>query len=188
MFLDTQREAAEASIQLLDRVKKKLGIYTDAELCVRLHISSGRMSNYRRGIRSVDDELIEKIAPLLGEPVEALVAELNAVRAKSPVLRSAYLKIAELARNGRLAKLAIAILAIGLLLPIDQAWALEIAHHGSAPASDQFIQCAQLRRRRWYQAACALGRALRTLISVFSAHRASLAVFQRKTPSGYVYA
>lgn len=91
------------SAKFLDAIKKKRGIQTDYRLGRILEISHSRISNYRTGKREFDEDTCEMVAIELEEPVEYVMAEIQAVRAMRSKQTAAWRRLARLARKGKTA-------------------------------------------------------------------------------------
>ena len=91
------------SAKFLDAIKKKYGIQTDYRLGRILEISHARISNYRTGKREFDEDTCVLVAIELEEPVEYVLAEIQAVRAMRSKQTAAWRRLARLARKGKTA-------------------------------------------------------------------------------------
>ena len=89
------------SAKFLDAIKKKHGIQTDYRLGRILEISHSRISNYRTGRREFDEDTCVLVAIELDEPVEYVMAEIQAVRATRTKHEAAWRRLARLARKGK---------------------------------------------------------------------------------------
>lgn len=71
--------------QILDKAKEKLGISSDYELSKLLEIKSkGKISNYRTGYSKPDDEMCFKLAEILEEEPQAIIAAVRLDAEKEP--------------------------------------------------------------------------------------------------------
>lgn len=87
-----------ATNRWLDAVKKRLDLSSDYQLGKVLSISSSRIGNYRSNpARVMDDDLAVKVAEVLKVPAARIIGELHAEKAKSPDVRAAFLRIAQMA-------------------------------------------------------------------------------------------
>jgi len=91
------------SAKFLDAIKKKHGIQTDYRLGRILEISQSRISSYRTGRREFDEDTCVLVAIELGEPVEYVMDEIQAVRAMRSKHTAAWRCLARLARKGKTA-------------------------------------------------------------------------------------
>jgi len=89
------------SADFLDTLKKKYGIKTDYRLGEILKISSSRISRYRTGEREFDEATCELVAIELDEPIEFLLAEIQAVRATRTKHEAAWRRLGRVARKGK---------------------------------------------------------------------------------------
>ena len=89
------------SADFLDAIKKKYGIKTDYRLGRILRISPSRISRYRTGQREFDEATCELVAIELNEPMEFLLAEIQAVRATRTNHDAAWRRLARLAKKAR---------------------------------------------------------------------------------------
>ena len=89
------------SADFLDAIKKKYGIKTDYRLGRILKISPSRISRYRTGQREFDEATCELVAIELNEPMEFLLAEIQAVRATRTKHEAAWRSLARLAKKAR---------------------------------------------------------------------------------------
>ena len=77
----TRRRQSSEFSEIFGRDKKKHGIKTDYSLGRILEISHSRISSYRTGKREFDEDTCELVAIELDEPLEYVMAEIQAVRA-----------------------------------------------------------------------------------------------------------
>lgn len=74
--------------QILNKAKEKLGISSDYELSKILEIKSkGKISNYRTGYSKPDDEMCFKLAEILEEEPQAIIAAVRLEAEKEPSKR-----------------------------------------------------------------------------------------------------
>ena len=80
--------------QLLDRVKSEFGLTSDYQLAKKLGIGQGRVSNWRKGVCSMDWNLAFEIADILHESDQNVVHGLLVDKVTNPrvinVLREAH--------------------------------------------------------------------------------------------------
>ncbi len=93
------------SAEFLDVIKRKYGIKTDYRLGQILKISPTRISMYRTGKREFDEATCELVAIELDEPMEFLLAEIQAVRATRTKHEAAWRRLGRVARKGTAAAL-----------------------------------------------------------------------------------
>ena len=91
------------SAKFLDAIKKKHGIQTDYRLSQILEISHSRISMYRNGKREFDEDTCVLVAMELDEPMEYVMAEIQAVRASRTKHEAAWRRLARLARKAKTA-------------------------------------------------------------------------------------
>lgn len=116
--------------QLLDALKRKLGVPTDYKLAQRLGVSHTRMSNWRRGRNGFDEATVLRVAELLGMKPGFLLASAAAERASDGPVKNAWIEVAKtvsgLIAGGLLAGFVLVQIAQVLLggnAAIDQAFA-----------------------------------------------------------------
>jgi len=76
--------------ELLDEVKKKLGVSSDYALCKALDIPTGKMSDYRNGKRVPDNYACFKFAEVLGKSPSEVIAGVLAENEKNSDKRLFY--------------------------------------------------------------------------------------------------
>ncbi len=91
------------SAKFLDAIKKKHGIQTDYSLGRILEISQSRISSYRTGRREFDEDTCVLVAIELDEPMEYVIAEIQAVRAARSNHTAAWRRLGRLAKKGKTA-------------------------------------------------------------------------------------
>jgi len=89
------------SADFLDAIKKKYAIKTDYPLSQILKISPSQISGYRTGQREFGEATCELVAIELDEPIEYLLAEIQAVRATRTKHEAAWRRLARLAKKAR---------------------------------------------------------------------------------------
>ncbi len=89
------------SAGFLDALKKKYGIKTDLRLGQILKISHSRIAMYRTGKREFDEGTCKLVAIELDEPMEYVMAEIQAVRAMRSKHTAAWRNLARLAKKGK---------------------------------------------------------------------------------------
>lgn len=71
--------------QILDKAKEKLNVSTDYQLKIYLGITSrSQMSNYRSGKNKPDEEMCFKLAEILEEEPQAIIAAIRLDAEKEP--------------------------------------------------------------------------------------------------------
>ena len=80
--------------EMLDQIKAKNGLKSDYKLALYMGIGEGNLANYRHGRSLPDERACEKIAAALEIDADVLIAEMNAIRAKSPDVRATWQRIA----------------------------------------------------------------------------------------------
>ena len=88
------------SAEFMDALKKKYGIKTDLRLGQILKISHSRIAMYRTGKREFDEDTCALVAIELDEPMEYVMAEIQAVRAARSNHTAAWRRLARLAKIG----------------------------------------------------------------------------------------
>jgi len=84
------------TLELLERVKTRLGVDTDYKLAKKLEIDDGLISYYRSGKRTPNNYAIAKFAKVLEVDPWTLVKELEAQTEKNPKRREFWSKAATL--------------------------------------------------------------------------------------------
>ncbi len=91
------------SAEFMDALKKKYGIKTDLRLGQILKISHSRIAMYRTGKREFDEDTCALVAIELDEPMEYVMAEIQAVRTTRSNHTAAWRRLGRLARKGKTA-------------------------------------------------------------------------------------
>ena len=91
------------SAEFMDALKKKYGIKTDLRLGQILKISHSRIAMYRTGKREFDEDTCALVAIELDEPMEYVMAEIQAVRAARSNHTAAWRRLGRLAKKGKTA-------------------------------------------------------------------------------------
>ena len=89
------------SADFLDAIKKKYAIKTDYPLSQILKISPSQISGYRTGQREFGEATCELVAIEIDEPIEYLLAEIQAVRATRTKHEAALRRLGRVARKGK---------------------------------------------------------------------------------------
>ena len=87
------------SAEFLDAVRAKHGFTSDYQVSKFLQLSSGRVSQFRTGVRQFDDATSIKIAAALGEAPLYVIATINVVRAKRTEVRDVWESCAKLGKS-----------------------------------------------------------------------------------------
>jgi|GEM_PF-1033204 len=85
---------------MLDKIKEKNGLKSDYKLALFLGIGEGNLANYRHGRSLPDERACEKIAAALGVDPDLLILQVSATRARSPEIRSTWMRIAQRLQSG----------------------------------------------------------------------------------------
>ena len=88
----------DVSNQLLDRIAARTGNGTSYGLAKLFGAGDSLIRNYRKGRSRMDEDTAIHAAKLAGENPAAVLAELQAERAKSPEAKKHWLRLASLAR------------------------------------------------------------------------------------------
>lgn len=133
------------TIKLLDRARDLCSPATDYQLAKRLAVSTPRMSQWRRGKSTPDNEVAWKIAKILGMPITDVIAYFEEDRAKNEQKREFWRQ--QLPRIHP--SIAIAGAALGALVGtlIDGHWGSGTAHAASLMLTPLYIMrnsCATL--------------------------------------------
>lgn len=94
------------SSMYLDALRARLNLPSDYATAKRLGISTQRVSNYRTGKQDMAEDLIPKVADLLGVDPVVVYADIAAARATTAFSRMAMTRLAELARASAATKKA----------------------------------------------------------------------------------
>lgn len=86
------------SSDYIDAIKEQHSLRSDYAASKLIGISPNRLSNYRTNRSDFDSDIIPRIAELLNIDPAVIVADIAAARAKTPFERSAYERLASLAR------------------------------------------------------------------------------------------
>ncbi len=89
------------SAEFIDALKEKYGIKTDLRLGQILKISHTRIAMYRTGKREFDEDTCALVAIELDEPMEYVMAEIQAVRAARSNHTAAWRRLARVAKKGK---------------------------------------------------------------------------------------
>jgi len=98
---------------ILDELKSRHGLTSDYKLAKFLDITRTRLSNYRCGTNTIDDDLANKIDKLLELPEGVIALEMHAKRTKCPSVSKTFHEIAQKLAAGALCL----VLVFGGLLP-----------------------------------------------------------------------
>ena len=98
---------------ILDELKKRHNLPSDYKLAKFLGISRTRLSNYRCGINTIDDDLAARIDKLLELPEGVIALEMHAKRSKCPQISNTFHEIAQKLAAGALCLM----LVVGGALP-----------------------------------------------------------------------
>ena len=90
----------------LDALRARLNLPSDGRAAERIGASRARVSNWRRGVREMDNDLIPKVAQLLDIDPVIVVADIAAARATSTFERDAFARLAAMARRDSAAESA----------------------------------------------------------------------------------
>jgi transcriptional regulator with XRE-family HTH domain len=85
------------TLSLLDKIKEKNGLRTDAELADVLNCSTAQISQYRTKKRIMDDYTAAKLAEILGIDPMRIIAQANAEREKNEEKRAFWMTMAKTA-------------------------------------------------------------------------------------------
>lgn len=91
-----------ASTRALDRAAAALEGASDYRLAKVLGVAQGAISNYRCGIRQLDDGTALRVAEIAGIPPAQLLAEIAAERSKDDKARKVWTKLARMAATAAL--------------------------------------------------------------------------------------
>jgi plasmid maintenance system antidote protein VapI len=87
------------SVELLDEIREKKGIESDYGVAKLLDVKPQTVSNYRHGRTQLSDEMVVRVARILGRPPAPLLAQVAAERAKSPEVAKIWRDIAKVLRG-----------------------------------------------------------------------------------------
>jgi len=87
---------------ILDELKSRYDIPSDNKLSKFLDISRTRLSNYRCGTYTIDDDVAAKIDKLLELPEGVIALEMHAKRSKCPAVSATFHEIAQRLAAGSL--------------------------------------------------------------------------------------
>jgi len=87
---------------ILDELKARHNITSDYKLSKLLEISRTRVSNYRCGTNTIDDDVAQKIDKLLDLPEGVIALEMHARRTKCPNISKTFHEIAQKLAAGAL--------------------------------------------------------------------------------------
>jgi hypothetical protein len=100
--------------EILDKLAAQFELKSDYQIAKHLHISTQRVSRYRRGLDTLGDQLAVEVADQLGIDRCFIMASMAAERAKSPDVKRTWAQLA--ARiGGMAAAVLIAYFAVPLL-------------------------------------------------------------------------
>lgn len=85
--------------QLIDRAKKAQGIESDYKLAHVLGITQSAITNWNSGRSHPDDAIAARLAVMAGQDPSMVIAELHAVRAKTPEVKALWLRMAHQLRH-----------------------------------------------------------------------------------------
>ncbi len=91
------------SAEFMDTLKKKYGIKTDLRLGQILEISHPRIAMYRTSKREFDEDTCKLVAIELDEPLEYVMAEIQAVRAMRSEQTATWRRLARRAKKSKTA-------------------------------------------------------------------------------------
>lgn len=137
----------ETSLQLLERVraKHKASWYRLARL---IPTSESTMANWKNGRTGIDQRFVTRIAELLEEPPEYILACIEAERAQSPELEKIWRGIAEKFRSHAASILLVTALVFG----VGNATKAEASEGSPAAAGSppMYVMTNRRRRRPWW--------------------------------------
>ncbi len=87
---------------ILDELKRRYTIESDYKLAKKLKISRSRLSNWRNGTLTVQDDVSETIDNLLNLPVGVTALEMNARRSNCPAVSKTFHELAKKLASGSL--------------------------------------------------------------------------------------
>ena len=124
----------ETSVELLERLRaaEKVSWWKLPRL---LDASESTVKNWKRGRTTIDQRFVTRIAELLHERPEYVLACIEAERAQSPEMEKIWRGIAEKFRSHA----ASVLLAVMLVLGVGNAGKTEAAEHSSASGSGATI-------------------------------------------------
>lgn len=114
------------TIELIDRVKTAYGLTSDYQLAKKLAVSHSRISNYRNGKRTADDDLVLKCETLLDMPPGSLLVEFQAQRTKCKEAAAILHRLSEKLMSTAAAILLAVSMAYGVALDSGQAQAAPV--------------------------------------------------------------
>jgi transcriptional regulator with XRE-family HTH domain len=82
---------------LLDKYKQTCSIASDNACAVALGVSRQAVSKWRNGENHPDADIVEKMCEATGEPIARWLPLMEAERARSPSVRKAWLRLAQIA-------------------------------------------------------------------------------------------
>ena len=115
------------SADFLDELKIELELKTDYQLGKELDISHSRISMYRTGKREFDVLTCVAVADVLALPMQYVMAEIEAARAKNPKVREVWQIVAHLAKKAQAAALVMAITSLLNLSPAGVSQAKDVS-------------------------------------------------------------
>ena len=133
----------ETSLQLLERVRAAHNV-SWYRLARMIPTSESTMANWKNGRTGIDQRFVTRIAELLAEPPEYVLACIEAERAQSPELVKIWRGIAEKFRTHA----ASILLATALMFGVGNAGNAEAGVPSAAGGSDAAMYIKSNRRRR----------------------------------------
>lgn len=86
-----------ASITLLDKYKKACSLASDNACAKHLGVGRSAVSKWRNGEGHPDADLVQVMCEATGEPITRWMPLIEAERARSPAVRKAWLRLAQMA-------------------------------------------------------------------------------------------
>lgn len=82
--------------EYIDLVKNKIGAKNDNELSVKINWRASKTNNYRHNRQLMDNEAARQVAEILEMPVIAIIADMEAQRAKDKEAKKEWIKLAKM--------------------------------------------------------------------------------------------
>lgn len=134
------------SYEYIEEVKRHAGLDTDYKVAKMLGWRQTKISNYRNG-QGFDNESARQVAEILNVPVFAVIADMEAQRAKDDVTKNKWLQLAK--SKGVAGMLALSLNVVPML--VNPAVSTVSAATLSNTKYTLYELLKMIRKRRWYE-------------------------------------